>query len=97
VTYRQMEYSINALRVGSNEQVKNAVAVHLDHSSSPQSVRLATTIPISNQGWSNDSVGSLLRLDERGALVGAEEPEGVPRLPIPWSNVGYLADGLEEI
>jgi hypothetical protein len=92
-----MEYSIYALRVGSDEQVKLAVAAHLGHDTTPQSVRLATTIPISNQGWSSDSVGALLRLDERGALVGAEEPEGVPRLLVPWSNVGYLADGLEEI
>lgn len=92
-----MEYSIYALRVGSSDEVRAAVAAHLGYVTCPQSVRLATTIPISNQGWSSDAVGCLLRLDERGALVGAEAPEGVPRLLIPWANLGYLADGLEEI
>ncbi|MFA5504851.1 MAG: hypothetical protein WC314_15000 [Vulcanimicrobiota bacterium] len=92
-----MEYSIYALRVGSAQDVKTAVSAHLGHQASPQSIRLATTIPISNQGWSNEAVGSLLRLDERGALIGAEHPEETPRILVPWSNVAYLADGLEEI
>ncbi len=92
-----MDYSIYALRVGSQFSVKEAVAEHLGHDQSPQSVRIATILPISNQGWSSDAVGCLLRLDQRGALVGAEEPDGIPRLLVPWENIGYLADGLEEI
>lgn len=92
-----MDYSIYALRVGTNQAVRDSVADYLGHTDPPQSVRVATVIPISNQGWPSDAIGSLLRLDERGALVGAEEPEGVPMLLIPWDNVAYLADGLEEI
>lgn len=92
-----MEYSIYALRVASQAEVQQSVADYLGHQQSPQSVRLATLIPISNQGWTPDAVGSLLRLDSRGALVGAEEPEGIPRLLVPWDNIAYLADGLEVI
>jgi hypothetical protein len=92
-----MDYSIYALRVGSDPDVTLAVAEHLGHETSPQSVRLATIIPISNQGWPAEAVGTLLRLDDRGALIGAEEPEGVPRLLVPWDCVAYLADGLEEV
>lgn len=92
-----MEYSIYALRVASQADVLQSVADYLGHQNSPQSVRLATLIPISNQGWPSEAVGCLLRLDVRGALVGAEEPEGVPRLLVPWDNIAYLADGLETI
>lgn len=92
-----MDYSIYALRVAANPEVKESVADHLGHDESPQSVRLATLIPISNQGWSNEAIGALLRLDDRGALVGAESPEGVPRLLVPWDNIAYLADGLEDV
>ena len=92
-----MDYSIYALRVASTPETKQAVAGYLGHAQSPQSVRVATLIPISNQGWPSDAIGSLLRLDERGVLVGAEEPAGVPQLLIPWPNIAYLADGLEDI
>lgn len=92
-----MDYSIYALRVSSDPEVAQAVADYLGHAQSPQSVRLATLIPISNQGWPSDAIGGLLRLDARGALVGAEEPVGVPRLLVPWDNIAYLADGLEPI
>lgn len=92
-----MDYSIYALRVASAPETKQAVADYLGHAQAPQSVRVATLIPISNQGWPSDAIGSLLRLDQRGALVGAEEPAGVPQLLIPWQNIAYLADGLEDI
>lgn len=92
-----MDYSIYALRVGAQQEVQAAVAEYLDSERAPQSVRLATLIPISNQGWPDTAVGALLRLDDRGALVGAEEPEGVPRLLIPWANIMYLADGLAKV
>ena len=92
-----MDYSIYALRVGSHQAVRQSVAEYLGHAQPPQSVRVATVVPISNQGWPSEAIGTLLRLDERGVLVGAEQPEGVPQLLIPWDNVAYLADGLEQI
>ena len=41
-----MDYSIYALRVGSQISVKESVAEHLGHEQSPQSVRIATIPPI---------------------------------------------------
>ena len=92
-----MDYSVYALRIANNETLKKSVADHLGHTKCPQSVRIAINVPISNQGWPSKAIGCVLRLDEKGALVGAEEPESVPRLLIPWNNIAYLADGLEEI
>ena len=89
-----MDYSIYALRVGSDPKLREAVADHLGVAETPPSVRLATLIPISNQGYPADTVGGLLRLDARGALVGVEGRPEAPKLLVPWQNVGYLAEGL---
>ena len=92
-----MDYSIYAFRVSSDPETSQAVADHLGHQKSPQSVRIATIIPVSNKGWPNDTIGYILRLDQKGALIGSAETEGTPRLLIPWGNIAYLADGLETI
>lgn len=89
-----MDYSIYALRVSSDPKVKEAVADHLGVKEAPQSVRLATFIPLSNQGYPADTVGGLLRLDTRGALVGVEGRPEAPIVLVPWQNIGYLAEGL---
>ncbi len=92
-----MDYAIFGLRVGSAEHVQNTVREYLGRDYTPQSVRLAVKIPVSNQGWPDNAAGTVLRVDEKGVLVGAEEPEGVPPLLVPWSNIGYLAEGLEPV
>lgn len=90
-----MDYAIYALRIAA--AAEEAVADYLGINTLPPSVRLATTIPVSNQGYPPDSVGALLRLDERGVLVGVEGVDQAPKLLVPWDNIGYLAEGLGEL
>ncbi len=92
-----MDYSIYALRTGRNPQLQVDLADYLGVEKAPQSVRLATLIPISNQGYPADSVGGLLRLDQRGALVGVDGNPEVPKLLVPWQNIAYLAEGLATV
>lgn len=69
------------------------VAKWLLLSSPPTHVRLATLAPLSNYGYPAGIEGALLKITERGLVVGAEEREDVPRDFIPWQNISYVSDG----
>ncbi len=92
-----MDYSVYGLRVGSSDSVRNAICEHFGVDDVPQSVRVAAVIPLSNQGWPPEAIGALLRLDQRGILIGAENVMGVPGILMPWGNIAYIAEGLEPI
>jgi hypothetical protein len=79
------------LRVG--QATGTAVADWLMLPASPSHVRLATMAPLSAYGYPPGAEGCLLRVDERGIVVGVEDRDDVPRDFIPWHNVSYLTDG----
>lgn len=61
--------------------------------SAPTHVRLATMAPLSNYGYPAGVEGCLLRLNDNGIVVGAEDKPEVPRDFVPWQNVSYISDG----
>ncbi|MBI3181850.1 MAG: hypothetical protein HYZ28_06875 [Myxococcales bacterium] len=73
--------------------VASWVSRRLMMSKAPSHVRLATEMQLSNYGYPPNAVGALLQVNEDGLVVGVEGKEDVPRAFVPWSNVGYLADG----
>jgi hypothetical protein len=79
------------LKVGA--LMANEVASWLMVSEAPEYVRLATMAPLSAYGYPAGTEGAILRIDERGLIVGVEDREDVPRDFIPWQNVSYMTDG----
>lgn len=81
------------LKVGAG--AKDAIGGWLELSKQPTHVRLATMAPLSNWGYPPGSEGALLKIGERGIVVGVEGNEEVPRDFVPWQNVSYLTDGTK--
>ncbi len=79
------------LKVG--KEAEKDVTKHLLLSKAPGYVRLATLAPLSSYGYPAGVEGALLKVGDRGLVVGAEDREDVPRDFIPWQNVSYISDG----
>lgn len=65
----------------------------LDLSEVPAHVRISTLAPLSNWGYPPGTEGAVLRVDDRGLVIGADGREDVPRDFVPWQNVSYVSDG----
>ena len=79
------------LKVGKH--VEKDAAKWLSLSKSPSHLRLATLAPLSNYGYPAGTEGTVLKINDHGLVVGAEEREDVPRDFVPWQNVSYISDG----
>ncbi len=93
-----MEQQVYMLEVAREEELVAAVRQYLGlEGENPVHIRLATNSPLTNRGWPSTASGYLLRLDERGAVVGTAGNDAVPRMLVPWQNIAYLAEGAPEI
>jgi hypothetical protein len=79
------------LRVSGD--IQREIADWLMLPAAPTHVRLATMAPLSAFGYPPGSEGCLLRVDERGVVIGVEDRTDVPRDFVPWQNISYLTDG----
>ena len=69
------------------------IAKWLEVSKAPSYLRLATMAPLSNYGYPAGTEGAVIKISDRGLVVGAEEDEAVPRDFVPWQNISYISDG----
>ncbi len=79
------------IRVGKG-LVKDAQKL-LALSGTPSHVRIGTLAPLSTYGYLPGVDTHLLKVDERGIVMGADGREDVPHEFVPWQNVSYVCDG----
>ena len=75
------------------ESAAKEVAGWLMLTKAPTHLRLAALAPLSAYGYPPGTEGHLLRIDERGLIVGVPDREDVPRDFVPWGNIAYITDG----
>ena len=75
------------------KSVGKDIAKWLEVGKAPSHLRLATMAPLSNYGYPPGTEGAVIKISDRGLVVGAEEDEAVPRDFVPWQNISYISDG----
>ena len=92
-----MQELLYLLRVPQDEILQEVLQDLLACAVPPAYVRLSTMAPLSNWGYTPDSVGAILAVSDSGVVVGVEGNNSVPRTFVPWQNISYLAEsgGLE--
>lgn len=92
-----MQELLYLLKVPQDEVLQEVLQELLACAAPPTYVRLSTLAPLSNWGYTADSVGAILSVSDSGVVVGAEGQDSVPRTFVPWQNISYLAEsgGLE--